>query len=230
MRKTGAKYLQWVVVLGLAPARLIAQGACLPPLGVAESAQPAHSVHLMVAVLRRGDLAHDSLNSLEKSSSPLLTMRRAAAEAKCAGDLTELVAGSADSLTHSLFEVAALSFRSITAGINTLRELVILQADRPGGRATAHEDDLSASSVEMIDQAWRGLMPVGLGMVSILKGFNDSTKTFTLTEKERLAVLTEIRSQFGRTLTEQDSRKNYARLLAYTIQTFLQRTDWKPKR
>lgn len=230
MRTAGVKCVPWILLLGLAPMRLVAQGACLPPLGVAETAQPAHSVHLMVAVLRRGDLAHDSLKSLEKSSSPLLTMRRAAAEAKCAGDLTELVAGSADSLTHSLFESAGLSFRSITAGINTLRELVILQADRPGGRSTAREDDLSASSVEMIDHSWRGLMPVGLGMASILDGFGDSTKTFTVTEKERLAILAEIRSQFGRALTEQDSRKNYPRLMAYSIQSVLQRPGWKARR
>lgn len=218
------------MLLVVAPTPLIAQGACLPPLGVAETSQPAHSVQLMVAVFRRGDLAHDSLTSLQASTNPLLTMRRAAAEARCAGDLTELVAGSADSLTHSLFEVAALSFRSITAGINTLRELVILQADRPGGQSTAREDDLSASSVEMIDHSWRGLMPVGLGMVSMLNGFGDSTKTLTVTEKERLAILAEIRSQFGRALTEQDSRKNYPRLLAYSIQSVLQRADWKARR
>lgn len=206
-----------------------AQSACLPPFQLADSAQPAQSIQLYVAALGRADRAHSMLTNIDSASDVVPTLRRASSEARCASQLVSMVAHEADSLTSGLLSLAGTGFEMIALGVDGMRESVIRQVDSPNAARSAREADLTASSVQLIDDGWRNLVTVTLGIVSILKQFDQSGRTMAVAADERDVILREISRQFWGELTEQDARANYARLSAFTIATFLRHPDWKPR-
>lgn len=206
-----------------------AQSACLPPLRLAESAQPAQSIHLYVAALGRADRAHAILANIDTAGDALLALRRAAAEARCAGNLVGMVSPEADSITVGSLGLAGAGFEMVAIGIDGMRESVIRQIDDPAAGRSAREADNTAATVELIDEGWRNLMTVTLGVIGTLKQFDQAGRVLAVTSAEKDMILSEVTRQFGGELTEQNAMTNYARLSAYTIASFLRHPDWKPR-
>lgn len=197
------------------------QSACIPPLSPSEQVQPAQSVHLYVAALRRADRAHDILTTMDTSADVLLSMRRAATEARCAEMLAAMVSERSDSLMREAFALAEVSFGMIATGIDGLRESMVRQAE--AGGSSARDADRDASSIELMDNGWKGLVAVTLGVVGSLQTSPSGSGGIAMSAHERDALRVELRSQFGRELTAADARTNYARLAAYTMQSLLAR-------